>query len=289
MAAQSWQKLTIKTIVLLRKTSSDELTDARPRIPQGLIPVSRLGYASFELPFDESDTITLGSLKSSAGLKNYIYLDGELISEAHVTIIFKNGEFYVFDKQLTYGALVNDCLLSLKSDEWIEDGSKIRLGLHMPPEEIQWLRSILDSGMCQENFAAIGRLSFTVGVITSLSSVNGSNSTYKFFNFSNPANPETFSFNRLKSNFLFSGLLISVKTTSSSAADKNAPHSLFKKDKIFSLSTPTTATKKLWVESPCAKHCVSTEFEERYTFSIFSGVTYSPCDNLKKFLTLSTI
>ncbi|KAM9936120.1 hypothetical protein OXX80_004320 [Metschnikowia pulcherrima] len=128
----------------------DELTDTRPRIPQGLIPVSRLSYASFELPFDESDTITLGSSKSSAGSKNYIYLDGELISEVHATIIFKNGEFYVFDKQSTYGALVNDCLLSRKSDEWIEDGSKIRLGLHMPHEEIQWLRSISDSGMCQE-------------------------------------------------------------------------------------------------------------------------------------------
>ena len=131
-----------------------------------MIPVSRLGYASFELPFNESDTITIGSLKSSAGLKNYIYLDGELISEVHATIIFKNGEFYVFDTQLTYGVLVNDCLLSLKSDEWIEDGSKIRLGLHMPAEEIQWLRSLLDSGMCQEvqieNAAA--SYNFLVGV-----------------------------------------------------------------------------------------------------------------------------
>ena len=152
--------------ITLKRKGSDELTDARPRIPQGLIPVSRLSYASFELPFDESDTITLGSLKSSAGLKNYIYLDGELISEVHATIIFKNGEFYVFDTQLTYGVLVNDCLLSLKSDEWIEDGSTIRLGLHMPPEEIQWLRSLLDSGMCQEvqieNAAA--SYNFLVGV-----------------------------------------------------------------------------------------------------------------------------
>ncbi|KAM9907794.1 hypothetical protein OXX79_000744 [Metschnikowia pulcherrima] len=149
-----------------KRKGSDELTDARPRIPQGLIPVSRLSYASFELPFDESDTITLGSSKSSAGLKNYIYLDGELISEVHATIIFKNGEFYVVDTQSTYGVLVNDCLLFSKSDEWIEDGSRIRLGLHMPPEEIQWLRSLSDSGMCQEvqieNAAA--SYNFLVGV-----------------------------------------------------------------------------------------------------------------------------
>ena len=126
-----------------------ELERDGKKLPKGVLPGSRLTYKPSKMMLKKSEPITLGSCLERAGEKNYIYLEGDLISEEHAMITLHDNDFiHVHDKNLAHGITVDDDLVPTGEDKVVVNKSMIKLGLQLPLAEVQSLKSVADSSMC---------------------------------------------------------------------------------------------------------------------------------------------
>ncbi|KAM9920150.1 hypothetical protein OXX59_007440 [Metschnikowia pulcherrima] len=118
--------------------------------PKSVRPRSRLTYNKpLRMVLKTTEPITIGSCLERAGEKNYIYLEGDRISEEHAKMTLDDSDFiHVHDMDSTYGIVVDEDLIPKGYDDMVRGGYMIKLGLQLPLEEVQFLRSVQESSTC---------------------------------------------------------------------------------------------------------------------------------------------
>ncbi|KAM9895811.1 hypothetical protein OXX69_010880 [Metschnikowia pulcherrima] len=137
----------IETARSKRKCESEK--DGK-KVPKSVRPRSRLTYNKpLRMVLKTSEPITIGSSIKRAGEKNYIYLEGDRISEEHAMMTLDDSDFiHVHDMDSTYGTIVDEDLIPEGYDDLVRGGYMIKLGLQLPLEEVQFLRSVQESSTC---------------------------------------------------------------------------------------------------------------------------------------------
>ena len=126
-----------------------ELEKDGKKLSKSVRPRSRLTYKPLRMVLKTSEPITIGSSIKRAGEKNYIYLEGDRISEEHAMMTLDDSDFiHVHDMDLTYGTIVDEDLIPEGYDDLVRGGYMIKLGLQLPLEEVQFLRSVQESSTC---------------------------------------------------------------------------------------------------------------------------------------------
>ena len=127
-----------------------ELEKDGKKLSKSVRPRSRLTYNKpLRMVLKTSEPITIGSCLERAGEKNYIYLEGDRISEEHAMMTLDDSDFiHVHDMDLTYGTIVDEDLIPEGYDDLVRGGYMIKLGLQLPLEEVQFLRSVQESSTC---------------------------------------------------------------------------------------------------------------------------------------------